>query len=278
MAANRSRTGQRGLRRRIFPKLAAGGILAAGMGVWLLAAGLQAGTPRGAGTSQSSPAPAHPPYTSHARIISKFFPKDFTPDGNVAKAVWRRADWARFDHDMTGRRLYPQAKTEVASRWTPTSIYFAFRCKYVRLNIYKGEDPAREKWGLWERDVVEVFLNPTPERMNHYYEFEVAPNNLWLDLEINLNHTPFNDASWNSGFEHATRINRRHHIWTCEMRIPLAALGAHEPRPGERWRVNLFRGDGRGAGNSRRLLAWSTIPEGHTFHTPARFGVLDFQP
>ena len=48
------------------------------------------------------------------------------------------------------------------------------------------------------------FSNPQPERITHYYEFEVAPNNQWIDLEIEKTKTPFNDAAWNSGFSHAT--------------------------------------------------------------------------
>ena len=53
--------------------------------------------------------------------------------------------------------------------------------------------------------VLPNFVNPEPARVNHYYEFEVAPNNQWIDLEIDKDKTPFNDAKWNSGFDHATR-------------------------------------------------------------------------
>jgi Carbohydrate family 9 binding domain-like len=215
-------------------------------------------------------------YSSDIRITAKFSPNDFTPDGDLDKPVWHEADWVHFDHDMSGRRHYPQAETEVAAAWTSTSIYFAYRCKYTGLNVYENEDASRERWELWERDVVEAFINPTPEHVNHYYEFEVAPNNQWLDLEIDKDKTPFNDASWNSGFEHSTRIDAKRHVWTCEMRISLASLGVTRLAPGTEWRINLFRADGRGSPAERRLMAWSTIPEGHTFHVPSRFGILEF--
>ena len=85
---------------------------------------------------------------------------------------------------------FPQSATEIASLWTPAYVYFAFRCKYTTLNLFEGKDPSKDFWTLWDRDVVEVFLNPHPEHMKHYYEFEVAPNNLWIDLEIDLDKKP----------------------------------------------------------------------------------------
>lgn len=215
-------------------------------------------------------------YTSNDRIVSKFSPQDFVPDGNLQKEVWKTADWVRFDHDMTGKKHYPQSETEVATVWTPHYVYFAYRCKYTELNVFENADPAVDKWGLWNRDVVEVFLNPQPERVSHYYEFEVSPNNLSIDLEINKNESPFNDASWDSHFEHATRVDPEHHIWTCEFRIPVASMGVKEIHAGAEWRLNLFRADGSGDDSQRRFLSWSTIPTGVSFHVPTRFGIIQF--
>lgn len=216
------------------------------------------------------------PYTSNLRIISKFSSRDFTPDGNLAKGVWRRAHWMHFDHGAWVSQNYPQSETEVASVWTTTSVYLAYRCKYTTLNVFKGEDPAVEKWGLWDRDVVEAFINPIPERVNHYYEFEVAPNNQWVDLKINKDKTPMvADANWNSHFEHATHIDSAHHIWTCEIRIPVASLGVKSISAGSQWRLNLFHIDGGGNGTQRHFLSWSTTGS-PGFHVPTRFGIVDF--
>jgi len=140
------------------------------------------------------------PYTSRVRIHSRFSPEGLVPDGILRKKVWRKAEWLSFDHDMSGRQKFPEAEIRVASFWTSTHVYFAFRCKYTTLNVYEGEDSAKERWELWNRDVVEVFVNPQPERVNHYYEFEVSPNNQWIDLEIDKDKDPFNDAGWDAGF------------------------------------------------------------------------------
>lgn len=213
-------------------------------------------------------------YSSSVEAETNHSSADFVPDGDLNKSPWKHAKWVEFDNDASGKSHYPEATTRVASLWTETYVYFAFSSRYDSLNIYEREDPKPERWQLWDRDVVEVFLNPQPERVNHYFEFEVAPNNQWIDLEIDKTKDPFNDASWNSGFEHATRIDSQHHVWTTEMRIPLTAMNVKGPLPGTLWRANFFRAAGKGTDDRRKFLAWSVIPEGRTFHVPTRFGIL----
>src|SRR5262245_1061808 len=171
-------------------------------------------------------------YFTDVSVESVRAPRDFAPDANLNKKVWKRARWIQFSHSMSGNPDYPRQTTRVASVWTATSVYFAFLCKYDRLNVFAGEDPQKERWELWNRDVAEVFLNPQPDRLLHYYEFEVAPNNQWIDLEITRGEKPNHDASWNSGFEHATRVDPQNHVWTAEMRIPLASMRVSEDKPG----------------------------------------------
>ena len=217
-------------------------------------------------------------YISNSQFISRLTTQDFVPDGNLAKPAWRVASWVEVERDAFNRVKFPQAATEIASLWTPAYVYFAFRCKYTTLNLYEGKDPSKEFWTLWDRDVVEVFLNPQPEHMRHYYEFEVAPNNLWIDLEIDLDKNPFNDAHWDSGFEHATHIDAKNHVWTCEMRIPVAGLKGTKPlEPNTEWRLNFFRADGEGDDTQRRFLSWSPVHnDTHSFHSPWSFGLIRF--
>jgi len=213
-------------------------------------------------------------YASNSRLLAKRAPVDFRPDGDLAKAAWKHANAAKFDQDASGKSHHPEVSTRIASVWTETYIYFAFWSHYDAVNVYEGEDPAAERWQLWDRDVVEVFLNPQAERVNHYYEFEVAPNNQWVDLEIDKTKEPFNDVRWNSGFAHATRIDANSHTWTTEMRIPVSSMNVSAIHPGMEWRANFFRASGKGGDEHRTFLAWSIIPEGKTFHVPTRFGIL----
>jgi cellulose/xylan binding protein with CBM9 domain len=213
-------------------------------------------------------------YSSNIEAETRHSSADFVPDGDLTKPSWKHAKWFEFDNDASGKSHYPDVTTSVASLWTASHIYFAFSGRYDSLNTYEGEDQKKERWQLWDRDVVEVFLNPQPERVNHYFEFEVAPNNQWIDLEIDKTKDPFNDPSWNSGFAHATRIDADHRVWSTEMRIPLASMNVKAPSPGAQWRVNFFRAAGKGGDERREFLAWSIIPEGKTFHVPTRFGIL----
>jgi hypothetical protein len=217
-------------------------------------------------------------YVSNSQRTSKFISQDFVPDGNLNKTVWRSAPWVKVDQDAYKPIAYPQSATDIASLWTRDYVYFAFRCKYTSLNVYEGGDPSKDFMKLWERDVVEIFLNPHPEHMNQYYEFEVAPNNLWIDLEIDRDHPlPNGGAGWNSGFEHVTHIDAAKHVWTCEMRIPVAQVNAGEPLAANaQWRINFYRDDGP-SDKTRRALAWSMIRGGtESFHTPSCFGLIRF--
>jgi hypothetical protein len=213
-------------------------------------------------------------YTSNSHTEAKLLSSDFVPDGDLSKVPWKHATWVEFERDPKGQVQHPEAATRVAALWSASYIYFAFSCPFDSLNVYEGEDVSKERWELWNRDVVEVFLNPEPNRLPHYYEFEVAPNNQWIDLEIDKTKEPFNEASWNSGFEHATHVNEKNHVWTAEMRIPLSSMNVSEPKAGATWRVNFFRASGHGGDEKRIFLAWSSIPEGKTFHVPSRFGTL----
>jgi Carbohydrate family 9 binding domain-like len=213
-------------------------------------------------------------YSSQVALEARHVSADFTPDANLGKKVWQKAQWSQFEKSISGKDKHAENRTRVAAAWSDKYVYFAFICNYDVLNVFEGEDISRERWELWTRDVAEVFLNPQPERLLHYYEFEIAPNNQWVDLEITRGEKPNHDASWNSGFEHAVRVDVKHHVWNAEMRIPLSSMNVTGAKPGMEWRVNFFRAAGNGPDPERKFLAWSTIPEGTTFHVPSRFGIL----
>ena len=67
------------------------------------------------------------------------------------------------------------------------------------------------------------------------------------------------------------KVDAKARRWTCEMRIPLAALAHTKPQPGTRWRLNFFRCDQA----NKAFLAWSPTLTG-SFHTPEKFGWLEF--
>ena len=50
--------------------------------------------------------------------------------------------------------------------------------------LVMSDDPnlASKTLGLWDRDVVEIFIAPDVNEPRRYYEFEAAPNGEWVDL------------------------------------------------------------------------------------------------
>jgi hypothetical protein len=224
------------------------------------------------------PVPQASGYLHDLTMTSKFVASDFTPDGDLSKRVWKGAPRVNYDNEVRAEKPFPDSETQVASLWTPDYLYLGYRCRYRELDVYEGEDVAKERFGLWIKDTAEAFINPEPERINHYYEFEVAPNNQWVDLEIDVTKKYMGNVYWDSNFEHAVKVDARHHVWTAEMKIPVKSMGAKPLQPGTEWRLNLYRLDGPGDDSQRRFLAWSPLPEGanRSFHQPASFGIIKF--
>jgi hypothetical protein len=217
-------------------------------------------------------------YLNDVTITSKMAPADFILGGNLSRDVWKGAPRVKYDVEVRANKAFPDSATEVASVWTPHYLYLGYRCHFRSLNVFEGEDIARERFGLWTRDTAEAFINPEPGRFNHYYEFEVAPNNQWVDLEIDLSKKPFGNVHWDSNFEHVTSVDAKRHIWTAEMKIPVKSMGVAEITPGTIWRLNLYRLDGHGEDPVRRFLSWGPLPPGEnrSFHQPASFGMIKF--
>jgi hypothetical protein len=82
---------------------------------------------------------------------------------------------------------------------------------------------------------------------------------------------PDRDFAWASQFQSIVKVDQGRKVWTCQMRIPLAALSEKVPSVGTRWGLNLFRCDRA----NKAALAWNPTLTG-TFHQPERFGVLEF--
>ncbi len=231
-----------------------------------------------ASAGTGTPAQEASGYLHNLTMTSKRIAADFTPTGDLSKDVWKGVPRVKYDVEVRANKAFADSETQVASVWTPHYLYLAYRCRYRSLNVFEGEDIAKERFGLWYRDTAEAFINPNPERINHYYEFEVAPNNQWVDLEIDLTKKPFGNVHWDSGFEHATSIDPNRHLWMAEMKIPAKSMGVEELKPGDSWRINLYRLDGHGDDPQRRFLSWSPLPEGEnrSFHQPASFGIIKF--
>ena len=191
--------------------------------------------------------------------------KDFDPGSGAA--AWDDAPPARIEYALKDATPRPALSTEVRCLWTDKHVYFRFNCPYTKLTTFQPVSP-NERLGLWDRDVVEVFLAPESQNFRRYGEYEVAPTNERLDVLIDPKDKNF---AWDSRFVSSVKVDEAAKVWTAELRIPLATLGDARPAAGAKWRVNLYRSDR--AGNV--FLAWNPTLTG-TAHTPDRFGVIEF--
>jgi hypothetical protein len=209
--------------------------------------------------------------TVRARKISL----DFRPNGSLEEPVWQTTQPVRLECASRDYSAQPDLSTSVRVLWSAEYLYLGYECPYTQLTTFEPAQLDRERYdmqkanvSLWDRDVVEAFINADPQNLRHYTEYQVAPSNEKLDLTL---HLPERDFAWSSGFQSAVKLDPQAKVWTCEIRIPLKALSDTQPATGTRWRLNFFRCDRA----NKAFLAWSPTLTG-SFHVPEKFGVLEF--
>ncbi|MDP7176926.1 MAG: amidohydrolase family protein [Verrucomicrobiota bacterium] len=205
------------------------------------------------------------------RLQAKRIEADFELDGRLDDAVWPSATPARIESQINTGAAKPEIATTARVLWSDQFLYIGYSAPYTELTVFEPPLKTGERYGLWNRDVVEAFIGTDPSHPNSYTEYEVAPNGEKLDLKITNELKPPLGLEWSSGFEAATHIDRKRKIWTTEMRIPLQSLSGQPPQPGTQWRINLYRHDRA----HKAFLGWSPCASGSA-HTPAKFGHLTF--
>lgn len=186
-------------------------------------------------------------------------------------SFWREARPVYMEVGISGQPE-KEYRTEVRSRWTKNAIYFLFTCPYKQLYLKPNPDTSKETFELWNWNVVEVFLGSDFKDIKHYKEFEVSPQNEWVDLDVNL-HEPHHEKGWvwNSKFEHVARVDEGKHIWYAAMKVPFSSLDTPEPKVGTEFRANLFRTEG--PPDRTVEIVWQPTMS-QTFHVPEKFGLL----
>jgi len=192
-------------------------------------------------------------------------------------AVWGQASSAWIVKDCSRTIDYPDLKTEVRGFWTDTDLYLLFICPYRVLNLFLPAQTAKARRGIWDRDVVEVFLGDDWENIRRYREFEIAPTGDWIDLAIDPDRRGA-DREWRSGWTTSARIDEAAKVWYAAGRIPLKSVSAKPVTAGTRWRANLYRIDGEGPDSQRRFMCWqpTCVTKRDPNHVPENFGTLVF--
>jgi len=191
--------------------------------------------------------------------------------------TWSKSKTVWMSKDCSKTLDYPNLKTEIRGFWSDTDLYLLFICPYETLNLFLPPQPDTPRRGLWDRDVVEMFLGDDWENIRHYREFEIAPTADWIDLAIDLDHHGAN-RGWRSGWHVTARIDEKTHVWYAAAQIPLKSVSEHPVEAGTRWRMNLYRIDGQGADPQRHFLCWqpTCVVNRDPNHVPENFGTLIF--
>lgn len=204
-------------------------------------------------------------------VLSSGFSQSALPlEADPTSAAWRKAPLVVAAQDRFGQPL-PEARTEIRSLWTATDLYFLFSAKYESMYLRPVPQLDRETHGLWDFDVVEVFIGHDLARPHLYKEFEVSPRGEWVDLDVDKTKPDIADWKWNSNFTFKTKIDQANKTWHCLMKIPFASIAPAAPRPNQEFRLNLYRIEG--GPDPRKYITWQAV-QSPSFHTPAAFGRL----
>ncbi len=204
-------------------------------------------------------------------------------NGDLSKPEWCGVEAVPLVDVVTGSP--PLQATTARMLYDDEHLYFAFHAADKDIwSTFRKRDDA-----LYEQEVVEMFVDPYGFG-KVYYEFNVSPHNVVFDAVI-LNRTVPPDGvrdivglrEWDCrGLRTAVLVDgeldtRRpvSRCWDVEAAVPVRELAppSWPPRPGDTWRLNLYRIDRGAAGDEYQ--AWS--PTGRVdFHVPWRFGRLVF--
>jgi len=206
-----------------------------------------------------------------SELVASHISSEIRLDAANSAPEWQSAQPVRFCTEWQGQNPDPALETEVRVLWSPASLYLRFVCRYRELFVFDDSDPKGRRDHLWDRDVAEAFLQPDASVERSYKEFEVAPNGMWIDLDV----SPSGLADLKSGLTRSVHVDAKKKIWTAELAIPMRSFTAYFD-PTEAWRVNFYRVEGKT--EPRQYLAWQpTHTHQPNFHVPKAFGTLRFK-
>lgn len=205
---------------------------------------------------------------------------DFDVTGDGSAPAWAAADWL----PITAIRGTGSFATKAKLLYSAAGVYCLFDCADGTIDCTTLTDGDE----LWTEDVVEAFFWPD-EGQRVYFEYELSPLGAELPLMVpNAGGTFMGWTPWQ--YTAARKVRKATAArggdkvaggvvtgWSVEFFVPFAllkGLGNTPPKPGTRWRANLYRIDY--AKSQQTLYAWSTGVR-DTFHDLENFGTVTFE-
>lgn len=196
-------------------------------------------------------------------------------DGRLDEPAWQRAFELPLVDAMDGSP--PRRSTVARLLWDDRYLYVAFEAE-------GGEGSARPSRGdggpAREEEAVALLVDATGTGRG-FVEVEVSADNAHADTRFEPGPGDLAEArAWVSGARTATQFHRGapgEGGFTVEMAVPLLSLRGSGPlpRPGDRWRANLYRIEVDGREGSRKGQAFSPPLRGD-LHVLDRLGWLVF--
>ena len=118
-------------------------------------------------TAPSAPNCAESPDEVVAAHVSRPVSLDAAHPANE----WRLATPVSFCANWAGKKDDPARQTTVRVLWSAEMLYLRFECKYRDITVFSDSDTNGRRDHLWDRDVVEVFLQPDASKARYYKEF-----------------------------------------------------------------------------------------------------------
>lgn len=204
-------------------------------------------------------------------------------DGRLLEASWEKASATDTFHYVDSNNK-PEVSTVVKALWDSCYLYIAFIVQDK--NIWADKTAKDDQ--LWERDVVEIFIDTDGDSVN-YVEIGIAPNTNYYDYLLptrpsllkGMVNWKWDIPGFKVGVSIAGTLNDtlRDSSWVAEIAIPFKAPAPsklHRPVSNEVWRVNFCRVDTDFKNTSPpRYFAWNPTGE-IAFHRPSKFGRLIF--
>jgi len=211
-------------------------------------------------------------------------------DGRLDEPAWASAPVAGPFVDVGSGRPSRSAAVQGSARllWDDAHLYVGFEVQDRR--ITGGFAPDTRDPHLWERDTVEIMIDPDGDGDNKdYYEIQINPQNLVFDSQFDDYNAPrggpdgpFGHEEWSANLTSAVTLKGtidnnadQDEGYTVEAKIPWSSLGKAQrtpPAPGDAWRMNFYAMQNNGG------TGWSPIYGEGNFHRARRFGRIRFQP
>ena len=153
------------------------------------------------------------PVVDTDEVFPAAFVEDFAVDGDMEKAVWRKA--ARLPEPVKYRNAGPiPYRSDIRLLYTKTALY-------VGATLWQDMSQMTAKWdqrdqAVWNDDNVEVFLFVPGPNGNRLCQFVLNPINALADL------CDGDKSFWVRGCKHATK--RFDDRWTMELKLPFDGM------------------------------------------------------